>query len=102
MHGTRKYKTAVTDYEGMQALLDTHAAQGWTLFSVAPDTWRRSIGGGEGMETPPFEALQGAGVQEYSASYYLLVFERDEGVGDDVSMASLEEALPGERLSFEM
>ena len=32
----KRYKTAVTDYEGMQGVLDTHSEQGWELFSLTP------------------------------------------------------------------
>lgn len=97
-----KYKTAVTDYEGMQAMLDTHAAQGWKLFSLAADTWRKNAASGEGMATP-FEQLEGSAAgPEYSASYYLAVFERDEPAGEDVLMASLEEMMPSERPPFDM
>lgn len=102
MHGARKYKTAVTDYEGMQGILDTHASQGWKLLSVTPDTWRRNAGSGQGMESAPFEQLEGASVIEYSASYYLLVFERDDAPGEDTLLAALEEALPQDRPMFEL
>lgn len=102
MHGERKYKTAVTDYEGMQGILDTHGAQGWKLLSATPDTWRRNAGTGEGMESAPFEQLEGASVVEYSAIYYLLVFERDDALGEDSRLAALEEALPQDRSVFEL
>ncbi len=102
MHGARKYKTAVTDYEGMQGTLDTHASQGWKLLSVTPDTWRRNAGSGQGMDAAPFEQLEGDTVVEYSASYYLLVFERDDALGEDSRLAALEEVLPQERPVFEM
>lgn len=102
MHEARKYKTAVTDYEAMQGVLDTHASQGWKLMSVTADTWRRNSGTGEGMEAAPFEQLEGASVVEYSAIYYLLVFERDDSLGEDSRLAALEEALPQERPVFEM
>lgn len=102
MHGARKYKTVVTDYEGMQGLLDTHASQGWKLLSVTPDTWRRNAGSGQGMEAAPFEQLEGPSMVEYSASYYLLVFERDDPAGDDSRLAALEEALPQDHPMFEL
>ena len=54
----RRYKTAVTDYEGMQGLLDSHAEQGWLLFSVTPDTWRRMVSETSGMEQSP-QVLRG-------------------------------------------
>jgi len=76
-----KYKTVVTDYEGMQGTLDAHSSQGWRLFSVTPDTYRKSVSSaGEGREVLPFEELDTRGLAqvEYSASYYLLVFVRDD------------------------
>lgn len=102
MHGARKYKTAVTDYEGMQGILDTHVSQGWKLMSAAPDTWRRNAGSGQGMEAAPFEQLEGASVVEYSAIYYLLVFERDDTLGDDSRLAALEEPLTQDRPLYEL
>jgi hypothetical protein len=91
-----KYKTVVTDYEGMQGLLDTHAGQGWRLFSVTPDTWRKSAAPEDGESRAPFEELdtRGKATQEYSASYYLLVFQRDD-IGDYLERQSMaEEPLP--------
>lgn len=90
-----KYKSVVSDYEGMQALLDTHAAQGWRLFSVTPDTWRKSVAS-EGDDRPPFDELTTSGKpsEEYSASYYLIIFERDEFLDPHERAASAEESLP--------
>ena len=90
-----KYKSVVTDYEGMQALLDTHAAQGWRLFSVTPDTWRKSSGS-SGTGDSPFDELSTAEStnQEYSASYYLVIFERDEFLDVHERAASAEEPFP--------
>jgi hypothetical protein len=90
-----KYKSVVTDYEGMQALLDTHAAQGWRLFSVTPDTWRKSTGT-SGGDTAPFDELTSASspTQEYSASYYLVIFERDEFIDVVDRAAAAEESFP--------
>jgi len=90
-----KYKSVVTDYEGMQAQLDTHAAQGWRLFSVTPDTWRKSTGSA-GSDSPPFDELSTstAPTQEYSASYYLIIFERDEYADLGERAASAEESFP--------
>ncbi len=91
----QKYKTAVTDYEGMQRVLDTHAEQGWKLFSVTPDTWRKSIAGDEGMDSPPFQELNPHGhTQEYSASYYLLVFQRDDLLQEQGSLNAMQELFP--------
>jgi hypothetical protein len=91
-----RYKTVVTDYEGMQAVLDAHSMQGWRLFSVAPDTWRKSAAPDDGIERAPFEELSRPGdvTQEYSASYYLLVFQRDDSAVDELLAATAEEPLP--------
>ncbi len=99
-----KYKTAVTDYEGLQGCLDTHAAQGWRLFSVSPDTWRKSLPSADGDEAAPFNTLTSGGkaTEEYSASYYLLVFQKDEFADVLERAASAEEDLPlSERSPFE-
>mgnify|MGYP001551791793 CR=1 FL=1 len=89
-----RYKTVVTDYEGMQGVLDAHAEHGWRLFSVTPDTWRKVAASDHGMEPPQFANLDAKPIHEYSASYYLLVFARD-GYGDDAEhMSSLLEAFP--------
>jgi hypothetical protein len=92
----RRYKTIVTDYEGMQGVLDTHAEQGWLLFSVTPDTWRRTVSETSGMDSSPFEELdtESRAMREYSASYYLLVFHREEGLEDRESYATAREPLP--------
>lgn len=90
----QKYKTVVTDYEGMQGILDAHAEQGWGLFSVTPDTWRKVIASDQGMESPQFDNMKAHSTQEYSASYYLLVFLRDEYIEGNERMASLMEAFP--------
>ena len=89
-----KYKTVLTDFEGMQGVLDTHAAQGWRLFSLAPDTWRKQNSSGKGMTPPPFDDLETEPMQEYCASYYLLVFVLDELLEDAARMASLQESFP--------
>lgn len=92
----KRYKTAVTDYEGMQGILDTHAEQGWELFSLSPDTWRRSLSENSDLEQSPFEELatQNRGTREYSASYYLLVFQSDENRDTTESYAAAEQPLP--------
>ncbi len=92
----KRYKTAVTDYEGMQGVLDMHAEQGWVLFSLTPDTWRRSLSENSDLEQSPFEELatQNRGTREYSASYYLLVFQSDEGREVTESYAAAEQPLP--------
>ncbi len=90
-----RYKTAVTDYEGMQGVLDAHATQGWRLFSVTPDTWRKSVAPEDGLDRAPFEELAPPGdvTQEYSASYYLLVFQREDSAVDELMAATAEEPL---------
>ncbi len=90
-----KYKSLVTDYEGLQANLDTHTSQGWRLFSVTPDTWRKSADPG-GSDSAPFDELSTAGkaTSEYSASYYLVIFEREEYIGDNDLAATAEESYP--------
>ena len=91
----RRYKTVVTDYEGMQGILDSHSEQGWRLFSLTPDTWRRTFSESSGMEQSPFEELdtESRAMREYSASYYLLVFQRDEGREMREAYAAAEEPL---------
>jgi hypothetical protein len=90
-----RYKTAVTDYEGMQGVLDVHSVQGWRLFSVTPDTWRKTVSAEAGMEHRAFEELSAPGdmTQEYSASYYLLVFQREDSTVDELLAATAEEPL---------
>ncbi len=91
------YKTIVTDYEGMQEALSVYGAQGWKLISVTPDTWRvvpgnlsdadtlgLGTGGPVGPNTPN---------NEYSASYYLLVLEREGEVTHAHGHAVAAEAL---------
>ena len=99
-----RYKTVVTDYEGLQTCLDTHATQGWRLLSLSPDTWRKSLPSGDGDEDAPFNSLASGGKPtiEYSASYYLLVFHRDD-YADVLELASTqEEDIPmGERSPYE-
>ena len=92
----KRYKTVVTDYEGMQGALDTHSEQGWELFSVTPDTWRRTLSPNSDLEQSPFEELdtQSRGTREYSASYYLLVFLCEEGRDTVESYAAAEQPLP--------
>jgi hypothetical protein len=94
--GMRRYKTIVTDYEGMQGCLDNHAEQGWLLFSVTPDTWRRTVSETSGMDQSPFEELDtnSRAMREYSASYYLLVFQSEEGREANEGYATLQEPLP--------
>lgn len=91
----RRYKTVVTDYEGMQGVLDTHSEQGWVLLSLAPDTWRRTFSESSGMEQSPFEELDSSSrsMREYSASYYLLVFQYDEGRSLQEAYAIAEEPM---------
>ncbi len=91
----RRYKTMVTDYEGMQGILDSHAEQGWALFSLTPDTWRRTFSEDSGMDPSPFEELDSSSraMREYSASYYLLVFQREDTHVGREAYAAAEEPL---------
>lgn len=74
-----RYKTVLTDYEGLQRCLDDSSESGWQLFSVTPDTWRKMLGTDE-----PADALESIGVQmgeasaQYCASYYLVILFRDD------------------------
>ena len=89
-----KYKSVITDYEGLQAVLDSHAAQGWRLFSVSVDTWRKSADS-NGIGNPPFgELSNGKPVPEYSASYYMVVFEREDYLESSERAIAAEESLP--------
>ena len=101
----RRYKTVVSDYEGMQGVLDTHSEQGWVLFSLTPDTWRRTVSESDGMDQSPFEELDSGSraMREYSASYYLLVFQREDRLETREAYASAEEPLAysGSRSEFE-
>ena len=92
----RRYKPVLSDYEGMQACLDQHSEQGWQLFSVTPDTFRKSEGSGSTGDSSPFEDLNvhGSQADELTASYYLLMFQRDEGREAREAYAEAEEALP--------
>ena len=91
----RRYKTVVTDYEGMQGVLDSHAEQGWALVSLTPDTWRRTFSETSGMEQSPFDELDDSSrsTREYSASYYLLVFGREDTHAVREAYATAEEPL---------
>ncbi len=88
-----KYKTIVTDYEGLQRCLDDATESGWRLFSVQPDTWRKVMG--SKGDSDPLEAMgvpAGEPTAQYSASYYLVVLTRDDGLEHQVgSMAGTEE-----------
>jgi hypothetical protein len=84
-----RYKTLVTDYEGMQEALSTYGEQGWKLLSANPDTWRLvtekiAEEGALGMVSPEVGSMH-----EISASYYLLVFQMDD---DPVHTATHEAA----------
>jgi hypothetical protein len=73
-----EYKTVVTDYEGMQDILTTHAGQGWQLKSATPDTWRFLVSNTLGLHMPTTkEEPEHVVTRELSASYYLLIFERE-------------------------
>lgn len=97
-----KYKTMVSDYEGMQSILDNQAESGWKLFSVTADTWRKIVQtedldgaeANEGLAPPPRPAA------EYSASYYLLVFIRESNSDVETWQAQAEEMLPSQGRHF--
>ena len=91
-----KYKTVLSDYEGMQSTLDSNAVQGWRLFSVTPDTWRKTMPSDPSESQSPFEGLNaiGTAATEYTASYYLLVFQRDEPSDSRELAASASEERP--------
>jgi hypothetical protein len=89
-----KYKTVVTDYEGLQRCLDDAAESGWRLFSVQPDTWRKVTG--SNGESDPLEAMGvpvGESNTQYSASYYLIILFREDGQDhQSVSISQSEES----------
>ena len=92
-----KYKTAVVDYEGMQECLDQHASQGWRLFCVNADTWRKVEGEGLGGAAPHGAlgvSSDNTLAEVYSASYYLLVFMREEDPMRQAALAEQEEEPP--------
>jgi hypothetical protein len=91
----QRYKTIVTDYEGMQGVLDSYAMQGWRLMSLTPDTWRKSTVSNSGVDRAPFEELASPGdvTQEYAACYYLLVFHREDNAVDELLAATIEEPM---------
>jgi len=74
-----RYKTIVVDYEAMQACLDQHSEQGWKLKSVSVDSWRRVVNvRSAAAEQAVTSRDSGAPEEEIVASYYLLVFVRDD------------------------
>ena len=96
------YKTMVVDYEAMQACLDQHAEQGWKLKSVTPDSWRRVLNV-KAPSTPgePLDAHDsGAPEEELVASYYLLVFVRDDEPVHERGRATAAEAVPESGFTF--
>jgi hypothetical protein len=90
-----KYKTIVTDYEGMQRCLDDASESGWSLFSVEPDTWRKVLG--TNNDADPLEAMgapHGEHTAQYSATYYLIILFRDDNLEhQSASVAASEELL---------
>ena len=84
----------------MQALMDINSAQGWNLFSVTPDTWRKSVPTGNDSSQSPFEGLNpGAPAIEYTASYYLVVFQREDSLDSREMAATASEERPRSRKS---
>src|ERR1700721_2102629 len=91
--GLYQYKTIVTDYEGMQEALSVYGGQGWKLASVTADTWRILTGKLGDVDSLPLSAHAGSTESELSASYYLLVFERQGDLTPAVAQESAAEAL---------
>jgi hypothetical protein len=93
------YKTIVTDYEGMQESLLVYGSQGWKLVSVSPDTWRivvSKLGDSDTLGLGSAGSLADSNLlnsQELSASYYLLVFEREDDIPVAVAHESAVESL---------
>jgi len=89
-----KYKTIVTDYEGLQRCLDDSSENGWRLFSVQADTWRKVVG--TNGDSDPLEAMGvpvGESPTQYSASYYLVILFREDGIDHHVAASSQAEDL---------
>jgi hypothetical protein len=89
-----RYKTIVTDYEGLQRCLDESSESGWRLFSASPDTWRKVVGSEN--EGDPLEAMGvpvGEQAAQYSASYYLVILYREDGHEYETSTAAAAEEL---------
>jgi hypothetical protein len=89
-----KYKTVVTDYEGLQRCLDDATESGWHLFSVQPDTWRKVVG--SNGDSDPLEAMGvpvGEPTAQYSASYYLIILYRDDNLEHQVGAIAQSEDL---------
>jgi hypothetical protein len=87
-----RYKTVVTDYEGMQRCLDDSSESGWRLFSVTADTWRKVIGSANSGD--PLEAMGtpiGEAAAQYSASYYLVILYREDALDREVATMSASE-----------
>ena len=91
--GISKYKTVVIDYEGMQACLDQHSEQGWMLHTVSPDSWRK-VAGLERETHAGDEGGPNRDEEEYVASYYLLVFVREDDPQFDMGLAAATQELP--------
>ena len=85
-----QYKTIVTDYEGMQEALSVYGDQGWRLASVTPDTWRIVSSKLGEVGSIPLTAQAASVESELSASYYLVVLERE---GELVATAAHETAI---------
>jgi len=89
-----KYKTVVVDYEAMQSCLDLHAEQGWRLMSVTPDAWRRVMNS-HGITVQSMGVkTSDAPEEELIASYYLLVFMREDDNRYELGRASASEERP--------
>jgi len=92
-----KYKRLLTDYEGLQGTLDIHSEQGWRLVSVTPDTFRKSVAAkpeGDGISLDDFGGDGGQPLNEYTASYYLVILSREGDRELDERENALEESMP--------
>ena len=78
----------------MQETLSVYGAQGWKLVSVTPDTWRTvsgKLGSPDSLNLNP--SPSDSSEREFSASYYLLVFERQGDLVHGVAQESASETL---------
>ena len=62
---------------------------------MTPDTWRKSVAS-DGADSPPFGefSTSGKASEEYSASYYLIIFEREDFLDSHERAGAAEESLP--------
>ena len=94
-----RYKSVLVDYEGLQGALDSHSEQGWKLVSANPDTWRK-VGDGAGVSEILGSTSSGRPAEEYCASYYLLIFSRDDDPPFDRALESAAEEIDSTNYKF--